>query len=102
MSESIVSSTELMFQKINDILKTKKDATVSIINDKLTLSVFALLEKNLKNVKQINFIIRDTKFIPEQSVLSHEFEMAPKDILYSSYDIVEKKYNCIFVFYRKT
>ncbi len=85
-----MSSTELMFQKINDILKTKKDATVSIINDKLTLSVFTLLEKNLKNVKKINFIIRDIKFIPEQSVLSHEFEMAPKDILYSSYDIVEK------------
>ena len=87
---NVIASTEQMIEKINDVLKTKKNAVVNIVNDKLTLSVFALLEQNLKNVKEINFVIRDTKFVPEKSEISHEFEMTPADILYSSYDIVEK------------
>lgn len=87
---SVISSTEQMIEKINDVLKVKKNAVVNIVNDKLTLSVFALLERNLQNVKEINFVIRDTKFVPEKSEISHEFEMAPADILYNSYDIVEK------------
>ena len=87
---NVIASTEQMIEKINDVLKSKKNAVVNIVNDKLTLSVFALLEQNLKNVKEINFVIRDTKFVPEKSEISHEFEMAPADILYNSYDIVEK------------
>lgn len=87
---NVIASTEQMIEKINDVLKTKKNAVVNIVNDKLTLSVFVLLEQNLKNVKEINFVIRDTKFVPEKSEISHEFEMAPADILYNSYDIVEK------------
>lgn len=87
---NVIGSTEQMIDKINDVLKNKKNAVVNIVNDKLTLSVFALLEQNLKNVKEINFVIRDTKYVPEKSEISHEFEMAPKDILYNSYDIVEK------------
>jgi superfamily II DNA/RNA helicase len=87
---NVIASTEQMIEKINDVLKTKKNAVVNIVNDKLTLSVFALLEQNLKNVKEINFVIRDTKYVPEKSEISHEFEMTPADILYSSYDIVEK------------
>lgn len=87
---NVIASTEQMIEKINDVLKTKKNAVVNIVNDKLTLSVFALLEQNLKNVKEINFVIRDTKFVPEKNEISHEFEMSPTDILYNSYDIVEK------------
>ncbi len=87
---NVIASTEQMIEKINEVLKTKRDAVVNIVNDKLTLSVFALLEQNLKNVKEINFVIRDTKFVPEKSEISHEFEMTPADILYNSYDIVEK------------
>ncbi len=87
---NVIASTEQMIEKINYVLKTKKNAVVNIVNDKLTLSVFALLEQNLKNVKEINFVIRDTKFVPEKNEISHEFEMAPTDILYNSYDIVEK------------
>jgi superfamily II DNA/RNA helicase len=87
---NVIGSTEQMINKINDVLKVKKDAVVSIVNDKLTISVFALLEQNLKNVKEINFVIRDTKFVPEQSEISHEFEITTNDILYNSYDIVEK------------
>ena len=71
---NVIASTEQMIEKINDVLKTKKNAVVNIVNDKLTLSVFALLEQNLKNVKEINFVIRDTKFVPEKSEISHEFE----------------------------
>ena len=87
---NVIGSTEQMICKINDILKVKQDAVISIVNDKLTISVFALLEQNLKNVKEINFVIRDTKFVPEQSEISHEFEIAVNDVLYNSYDIVEK------------
>ncbi|MEF9984492.1 MAG: helicase-related protein [Oscillospiraceae bacterium] len=87
---NVIDSTGQMIDKINDILKTKKDAVINIVNDKLTLSVFALLEQNLKNVKEINFVIRDTKFVPDKSEVSHEFEMSPNDILYNAYDIVEK------------
>ena len=44
-----INSNEQMIQKINEVLQTKKDAVVNIVNDKLTISVFSLLEKNLKN-----------------------------------------------------
>jgi SNF2 family DNA or RNA helicase len=87
---NVVGSTEQMIEKINEVLKTKKDAVVNIVNDKLTISVFAMLELNLNNVKEINFVIRDRKFVPEKSEISHEFEITPNDILYNSYDIVEK------------
>ncbi|WP_249030223.1 helicase-related protein [Tannockella kyphosi] len=87
---NVVNNSEHLIEKINDVLKTKTNATINIVNDKLTLSVFALLEKNLKNVKEINFIIRDTKFVPDKTEISHEFEISPNDILYNSYDIVEK------------
>ena len=85
------NSAKKFIEKINEVLVEKENAVVNIINDKLTISVFTALEKNLKNVKEINFIIRDTKFIPENNEISREFEMTPNDILYNSYDIKEKK-----------
>lgn len=87
---NVIDSTSQMIDKINEVLKTKKNAVINIVNDKLTLSVFVLLEQNLKNVKEINFVIRDTKFVPDKTEIAHEFEMTPKDILYNSYDIAEK------------
>ena len=62
-----IKSNEQMIRKINEILQNKRDAVVNIVNDKLTISVFSLLEKNLQNVKEINFVIRDVKFLPHQS-----------------------------------
>lgn len=59
-----INSNEQMIEKINEVLQNKKDAVVNIVNDKLTISVFSLLEKNLHNVKEINFVIRDVKFLP--------------------------------------
>jgi len=77
-------------KKINGVLRNKKNAVVNIVNDKLTISVFSLLEKNLHNVKEINFVIRDVKFLPHQTEIAHEFEINPTDILFNSYDITEK------------
>ncbi len=87
-----INSNEDIVEKINEILNNKKDCVINIVNDKLTLSVFSLLEKNLKNVREINFIIRNTKYIPKQSEISKEFDISgsAKDMLFNSYDIVEK------------
>ena len=84
------NSAKKFIEKINEVLAEKENAVVNIINDKLTISAFTALEKNLKNVKEINFIIRDTKFIPENNEISREFMITPNDILYNSYDIKEK------------
>ena len=84
------SVTNDIIEKMKEVLERKKDAVINIVNDKLTISVFSVLEKNLKNVKEINFIIRDTKFIPTNKEISHEFEINPNDVLYNSYDITEK------------
>lgn len=75
--------------KLNEVLSGKKNADVYIINDKLTLSVFSVLEKSLRNVRRIYLIIRDTRHIPKEEV-SREFEMNPNDALYNEYDIIEK------------
>lgn len=85
-----INTNEQMIQKINEVLQNKKDAVVNIVNDKLTISVFSLLEKNLKNVKKINFVIRDVRYLPQQSEIAHEFEINPTDVLFNAYDITEK------------
>lgn len=81
-----------LIDKINTVLQGKRDCTVNIVNDKLTLSVFALLRDNLRNVREINFIIRDTRSLPETAEVAREFEIDanPKDMLFNQYDIVEK------------
>jgi ERCC4-related helicase len=88
----VINSTEHLIVKINEVLKDKRDSVVNIINDKLTLSVFAELAKNLQNVKQINFIIRDTAYIPSAREVSREFEITPSssDLFFNSYEITEK------------
>lgn len=85
-----INTNAQMIQKINEVLQNKKDAVVNIVNDKLTISVFSLLEKNLKNVKEINFVIRDVRYLPQQSEIAHEFEINPTDVLFNAYDITEK------------
>ncbi len=87
-----ISAGNTLIEKVNEVLRTKKNCTVCIINDKLTLSVFSLLKENLKNVKEINFIIRDTRFLPDSGEVAREFEMDinPRDMLFNQYDIMEK------------
>ena len=89
MSET---TSSYLIDKINTVLRSKKDCTVNIVNDKLTLSVFALLKENLRNVKSINFIIRNTRFLPDAEEVVREFEIDanPKDMLFNQYDIIEK------------
>lgn len=91
MGEFVNSNKELV-NKINQILRQKKNCSVNIVNDKLTLSVFSLLENNLKHVNEINFVIRDTRYIPENDEISREFEIDinPNNMLFNSYDIIEK------------
>ena len=76
-------------EKLNQVLANKQGADVYILNDKLTLSVFSVLEKSLKNVRHIYLIIRNTVRLPQEEV-SREFEMNPNDTLYNEYDIIEK------------
>ncbi|WP_281885864.1 helicase-related protein [Paenibacillus sp. YYML68] len=88
----VINSNEHLITRINEVLKDRKDSIVNIINDKLTLSVFSELSKNLHNVKQINFIIRDTAFIPSAREIAREFEIAfnSSDLFFNSYEITEK------------
>lgn len=82
------TSTEYV-ERINAILSTKENANIYILNDKLTLSVFSVLEKNLKNVNKIYFIIRDSNHLPKEYI-SREFEINPNDTLFNEYDIIQK------------
>jgi len=81
-----------LIDKINAVLQSQSGCTVNIVNDKLTLSVFVLLRDNLRNVREINFIIRDTRSLPETGEIVREFEIDanPNDMLFNQYDIVEK------------
>lgn len=40
------SITNDIIEKMKEILESKKDAAINIVNDKLTISVFTLLEEN--------------------------------------------------------
>ena len=84
-----MSATNEYIDRIKSVLQSKKNADVYILNDKLTLSVFAVLEQSLKNVRHIYLIIRGKPQLPRDEV-AREFEMNPNDTLYNEYDIVEK------------
>ena len=79
-----------LIEEFNRVLATKDGCVVNIVNDKLTLAVFSLLQENLSKVKEINFILRDSRYIPQSQEISHEFEININDALFNSYDIVEK------------
>ncbi|EOU1884168.1 DEAD/DEAH box helicase [Clostridium perfringens] len=89
---NFINSNKELVNSVNNILKKKRNCSVNIVNDKLTLSVFSLLEKNLSNVKDINFLIRNTSSIPSSREISREFQIDinPNNMLFNSYDIIEK------------
>lgn len=93
MSE-VISSNEQLVIKINEVLKEKNIRNINIINDKLTLSVFNELSKNLKEISQINFVIRNASSMPSVRELPHEFEINNNgintDLFFNAYDIVQK------------
>jgi len=88
----VISSNEQLITKINEVLKERKGRKINIINDKLTLSVFGELSRNLKNVERINFIIRNTAYVPAGRELPREFEIRQNDtdVFFNSYDIIQK------------
>ncbi|MBO5432198.1 DEAD/DEAH box helicase family protein [Methanocorpusculum sp.] len=88
----LISSQDEIISLVNNSLKDRKDSVVNILNDKLTLSVFSELEKNLQNVSEINFIVRGNQSAPIKKELDHEFELVsnPNDVLFNTYEITEK------------
>lgn len=85
-----INNNEMMVDKINEIISKKKGCKISIVNDKLTLSVFSILSKNLKNVKEINLILRNSSVLFHKEEMEREFEIDIKDALYNTYDIKQK------------
>ena len=81
---------DTLLNKINTRLKTGRNTTVNIINDKLTLAVFSMFRDNLKNVASINFIIRDPRTLPASHEVTREFDISPQEALFNTYDIMEK------------
>lgn len=73
-----------IIESINTILKNEPNSVVNIINDKFTLSVFKELEKNLRNIKEVNFIIRSN------SNEDKDIESNIKNIIFNDYDRKEK------------
>jgi ERCC4-related helicase len=82
--------TQNLIEEFNNIISVKHNCVVNIVNDKLTLSVFSMLQQNLANIKEINFIMRNTNFIPKQHEIIREFEIDINETLFNAYDIVEK------------
>lgn len=89
---NIQNETDKIVNSLNEIISSTKDCVINIINDKLTLSVFALLEKNLSNVKEINLIIREAQFFPDSKEIFQEFDIESNasNVLFNEYDIVQK------------
>ena len=80
-----------LIEKLNDALKrSPKGSEVNIVNDKLTLSVFDLLQKSLSRVSEINLVLRDKNADLPTDSLVREFELNPSEALFNAYDITQK------------
>lgn len=88
--QGYINNNEIMIRKINEIISSRKNCVINIVNDKLTLSVFAVLQNNLKNVKEINLIIRNPINVMAGGELEREFEIDARDTLFGPYDIRQK------------
>lgn len=92
----VLNDNHQIIDQINNELKSRHNATIRIINDKLTLSVFDMLKKNLSRVKSIHFIIRDKNYnAPASNEVVREFELdlstqSDSDVFFNGYDIVQK------------
>ena len=80
-----------LLEKIETSLsKSSKSSSVNIINDKLTLSLFDLLQKSLSRVSEINLVLRDKYAELPTDSLMREFELNPSEALFNAYDITQK------------
>ncbi|MGY4798134.1 helicase-related protein [Lysinibacillus fusiformis] len=89
---TLQNDSDKIVNSLNQIISNTKNCVVNIINDKLTLSVFSLLEQNLQNVKEINLIIRESQFLPDSKEIFREFDIETNasEVLFNEYDIVQK------------
>ncbi len=80
-----------LLDKLNSALQqSAKSSVVNIVNDKLTLSVFDLLQKSLSRVSEINLVLRDKNADLPTDSLVREFELNPSEALFNAYDITQK------------
>jgi superfamily II DNA or RNA helicase len=80
-----------LLEKLNQALKRSATGSeVNIVNDKLTLSVFDLLQKSLSRVSEINLVLRDKHAKLPTDSLMREFELNPSEALFNAYDITQK------------
>ena len=80
-----------LLEKIETSLsKSSSSSAVNIVNDKLTLSVFDLLQKSLSRVSEINLVLRDKHAELPSDALVREFELNPSEALFNAYDITQK------------
>lgn len=80
-----------LLEKLNETFhKNEANSVVNIINDKLTLSVFSLLEKSLGRVGAINLPLRSKEVFLPNFDLVREFELNPSEALFNAYDITQK------------
>ena len=80
-----------LLEKLNQALKRSATGSeVNIVNDKLTLSVFDLLQKSLSRVSEINLVLRDKHAELPTDSLVREFELNPTEALFNAYDITQK------------
>lgn len=74
-----------LIESLNKAISQNSSNVINIINDKFTISVFKELYKNLKNISQINFIIRQ-----DGSLSQEEIDDNIKNIIFNDYDKREK------------
>ncbi len=88
----IIDSTNNLIRSLASLLENRSESNISIINDKLTLSVFSQLRSNIHNIKQINLVLRDPAYLPRGKEVSREFEIqnTANNVLFGEYDLVEK------------
>lgn len=91
MDKNIVYDNDDLIKNINKNLRLFTKKQVNIVNDKLTLSVFELLRDNIKRVSEINFVVRSPIYNGNKEI-SREFEIEKdvNNILFNSYDIIQK------------
>lgn len=89
--QPILDSNEQLINRMQEILQQDKIKNINILNDKLTLSVFSQLQKQMKKVSNINLILKDPIYSGGKEV-SIEFKLnkSTDDILFNKYDIIQK------------
>lgn len=90
-------ATNEYIEQIKNTLKDKKNADVYILNDKLTLSVFSVLEQSLKNVRRIYLIIRGNQQLPKEEIAIEKGQTVCIELLeevpYNKGNCTETDYN---------